>query len=303
MKKALFLTTALLVCVSALAEDACDKLGWQLAVHAYTFRKFSIFEAMDKTAALGFKYFSLSGGVSLDGSNSLKTVELSDKDAQAIRKAAAAKGLKLVNIGVVQLPADEAESRKVFEFAKKMGIDTLVAEPKPEAMDTVEKLCKEYNIKVGIHNHPKPSFYWNPDTVLAAVKGRSPLLGACADTGHWMRSGLDPVECLKKLEGRIICLHFKDLVADESKPQTDSASAQNKSKNKKKSESKPMHDVPWGTGVGNAKAMMAELQRQHFHGAFCVEYEYHWDNSAPEVGECAKFFNATAAVLASSAKP
>jgi len=272
------------------------RLGWQMAIHAYTFRRFSIYECIDKTAALGLKYMSLSGNVSLDGTNSVKTVELSDQDAQAIRDAATAKNIKLVNIGVVVLPPDEAKSRKVFEFARKMGIDTLVAEPEPAALDTVEKLCKEYHIKVGIHDHPKPSHYWNPDTVLEAVKGRTLLMGACADTGHWLRSGLDPVECLKKLDGRVICLHFKDLVPEPPKAQ-DQAPATGK---KKKSESKAMHDVPWGTGVGNLKAQMAELKRQHFHGAFCVEYEYHWENSMPEIAECVKFFNATCAELANT---
>ena len=184
MKKLSLFTVASLTCACVLAQDsakassAADKLGWQMAIHAYTFRKFSIFECIDKTAALGLKYMSLSGSVSLDGSNSVTTVNLSDKDAEAIQKAVAAKGLKLVNIGVVKLPPDEAESRKVFEFAKKMGIDTLVAEPEAAALDTVEKLCKEYNIKVAIHDHPKPSHYWNPDTVLEAVKGRTPLMGA-----------------------------------------------------------------------------------------------------------------------------
>ena len=212
---------------------------------------------------------------------------------QTILKQTDAAGIKLVNIGVVQLPADEAQSRKVFEFAKKAGIDTLVAEPEPDALDTVEKLCKEYNIKVAIHDHPRPSHYWNPETVLAAVKGRTPLMGACADVGHWVRSGLDPVECLKKLDGRIICLHFKDLVPDEPV-----SGAAKPAVPPKADAAKKMHDVPWGTGQSHAKAMMAELKRQHFHGAFCVEYEYHWSNSVPEIAECVKFFNATAAELA-----
>ena len=302
MRKLALLTLSIVACTSVLGQDAtsssgaADKLGWQLAIHAYTFRKFSIFQCIDKTAALGLKYMSLSGSVSLDGSNSVTTVNLSDKDAQAIKDAATAKGLTLVNIGVVKLPPDEAESRKVFEFAKKMGIDTLVAEPEPAALDTVEKLCKEYNIKVAIHDHPRPSRYWNPDTVAEAIKGRTPLMGACADTGHWLRSGLDPVECLKKLEGRVICLHFKDLVPEEPKAQANAAGTGKK----KKSESRAMHDVPWGTGVGNIKAQMAELKRQHFHGAYCVEYEYHWENSMPEIAECVKFWNATCAELVES---
>jgi sugar phosphate isomerase/epimerase len=301
MRKLKVFTVAALVGACVLAQDtakaasAADELGWQMSIHAYTFRKFSIFECIDKTAALGLKHMSLSGSVSLDGTNSVSTVQLSDKDADVIKKAAADKGIKLVNIGVVTLPPDEAKSRKVFEFAKKMGIDTLVAEPEPAALDTVEKLCKEYNIKVAIHNHPKPNHYWSPETVLEAVNGRTPLMGACADTGHWLRSGLDPVECLKKLEGRVITLHFKDLVPDEPKAQ---AKAPATDKKKKQSESKAMHDVPWGTGVGNVKAQMAELKRQHFHGAFGVEYEYHWDNSMPEVAKCVTFFNATCEELA-----
>jgi sugar phosphate isomerase/epimerase len=302
MKKTLCLIAAVLLGGCATERPAptlsaaADQLGWQMAIHAYTFRKFSIFECIDKTAALGLHHLSLSGSVNLTGSNTVTTVNLSDQDAAAIQQAVAAKGIKLVNIGVVKLPPNEAESRKVFAFARKMGIDTLVAEPEAAALDTVEKLCKEYNIKVAIHNHPKPSRYWNPDTVLEAVEGRSPLMGACADTGHWLRSGLDPLQCLKKLQGRVICLHFKDLVPDDPNAQPQAAAAGKK----KKTEAKPMHDVPWGTGVGNAKAQMAELKRQGFRGAFGVEYEHNWDNSMPEIAECVKFFYATCAELAKS---
>lgn len=253
--------------------SSADKLGWQLAIHSYTFKKFSIFDAIDKSAALGVKYMSISGGVMLDDGKRVGTVNLTDEQRAAIDQKLKTDGFgNFVNIGVVQLSADEAKSRQVFEFAKKWGINVLVSEPPTNALDTVEKLCKEYNIKVAIHDHPKGhSIYWNPDAVLAAIKGRTPLMGACADVGHWVRSGLDPVECLKKLDGHIICLHFKDL--NEYGPGA--------------------HDVPWGTGVSNAKAMMEELKRQNFHGAFCVEYEYNWTNSSPEIAQCVKFFNKT----------
>jgi sugar phosphate isomerase/epimerase len=278
MKKLLLSVLGLQLACGAWAQTkidttSADKLGWQLAVHSYSFQKFPIFDAIDKSAAVGVKYMSISGSVILDGTNKVSTVTLSDAQREAIDQKLKADGFgNFVNIGVVQLPADEAKSRKVFEFAKKWGINILVSEPETNALDTVEKLCKEYNIKVAIHDHPKGhSIYWNPDAVLAAIKGRTPLMGACADVGHWMRSGLDPVECLKKLDGHIICLHFKDL--NEMGPKA--------------------HDVPWGTGVGKVKEMMTELKRQNFHGAFCVEYEYHWDNSSLEIAQCVKFFNAT----------
>ena len=280
MKKTLLLAllTSITCGISAqipATTSAADKLGWQLAIHSYTFKDFPIFEAIDKTSALGLKYMSISGSVNLGGTNKLRTTDLSEQAQQAIKDKLQAAGIvKLVNMGVVQLPPDEAKCRKVFEFARKFGIDTLVAEPPTASLDIVEKLCKEYNIKVAIHNHPENhSIYWNPDAVLAAIKGRTPLMGACADVGHWMRSGLDPVECLRKLDGHIICLHFKDV--NEATPKG--------------------FDVPWGTGIGQTKALMAELKRQHFHGAFCVEYEQsksNWKTSQPEIAQSISFFNA-----------
>jgi len=294
MKKTLLLAAVVLFAPWAMAdESAADKLGWKVAVHSYTFKNFSILDAIDKTAQTGAKFMSISGGVNMPDGAKFKRVEtpsLPDSDFAVIQAHLKAKGIntKFVNMGVVKPTADEAVSRKIFEGAKRLGIDVLVAEPEakkledlPKVMDVVEKLAKEYNIKVAIHNHPKPSFYWNPETVLAAVKGRSPLLGACCDVGHYVRSGLDPIECLKKMEGRIIALHFKDLVVG---------------KDAKGKEIK--HDVPWGTGKSNAKGMMQELKRQGFKGAFCIEYEYNWENSTPEIAECVKFFNATCAELA-----
>jgi sugar phosphate isomerase/epimerase len=297
MKTLLPLASALALLLPASAEDRspAGQLGWTLAVHSYTFQKFPIFEAIDKTAAVGAKHMSISGSVNLPGTDGKfkpsSTIGLSAGDFAAITERMKAKGLDttFVNMGVVKPGINEAESRKIFEGAKRLGISVLVAEPEVHdnpaelgpVMDVMEKLAKEYNIKVAIHNHPGPrNFYWNPDTVAAAVKGRSPLLGACADVGHWVRSGLDPVECLKKLEGRVIALHFKDL--SERGPKA--------------------HDVPWGTGISNAKAMLVELQRQKFQGAFCVEYEANWENSSPEIAKCVEWFNATCAELVAPAK-
>jgi sugar phosphate isomerase/epimerase len=295
--KPLFILALLLSASLVRAGDApagpspAEKLGWNLAMHSYTLNRFSIDEAIDKSASIGIHYMSVSGNINLTGTPKFKTIPtptLSDADLAAIRAHMKEKGIDptFVNMGVVHPSADESQCRALFEAAKRLGIDTLVAEPEaktmadlPKVMDVVEKMAVEFNIKVAIHNHPKPNFYWNPDTVLAAVKGRSPLLGSCADVGHWKRSGLDPVECLKKLDGRIITLHFKDLVKGDAPTENG------------------LHDVPWGTGTSNARAMLEELKRQHFKGAICIEYEYHWDNSIPEIAKCVTWFNQTCAEL------
>ncbi len=263
-----------------LAEGAphAEKLGWHLGCQAYSFNRYTFYEAIDKVASLGLHYIEAYPGQKLSQEQpELATNEsLSAKARQEIKQRLADKGVKLVNYGVCGLSADEAASRKTFEFAKDMGIETIVSEPGFDAFDTIEKLCEEFQINVAIHNHPKPSRYWNPDTVLEVCKGRSKRIGACADTGHWMRSELNPVEQLKKLEGRIISFHFKDL---------------NKFGG-------GAHDVPWGTGEGDAKAMLTEIHRQGIKAVFSIEYEHNWTSSLPEIAECVNYFNKVAAGLA-----
>jgi sugar phosphate isomerase/epimerase len=271
---ALWLTPAAL----AAEPDPVDRLGWQLGIHSYTFSHFSIFDAIDQTAALGLHAMSISGSVSLDGKHRVRTMDLAPKDWDAIAAKLSMAGIKLYNMGVVELPADETACRKVFEFARRVGLDTLVSEPEPAALDVVEKLCREYHLKVAFHNHPKPSRYWDPHTTLAAIRDRDPLLGVCADTGHWVRSGVDPVEALKLLSGRVLCFHLKD-VSDHT-PQA--------------------QDVPWGTGVGQVKEILAEARRQGFRGPFLAEHEAHMDNPMPDLIPSVAYFKACCAAIVGS---
>lgn len=252
--------------------------GWRLGVQAYTFNRFTFFEAVDKTASLGLDWIEAYPGQRL--SKDYPDARFDNAMSQELREAVKTKlreaGVRLVNYGVVSLPNDEAESRKVFEFARDMGIETIVSEPEEEALVMIDKLCQEYKIKMAIHNHPKPSHYWSPDVVLAAIEDRSEWIGANADTGHWMRSGVNPLEAIKKLEGRILSIHFKDL---------------------NEFGTLEAHDVIWGTGKGNFTELLAELHRQDYKGVFSIEYEYNWENSLPEIRPSVAFFNKVASSL------
>ncbi len=258
------------------ATDAYD--GWHLGSQAYTFNRFTFFEAIDKVASLGLDWIEAYPGQKLSSENPDITTgyTMPAEFRSKVREKLARAGVRLVNYGVVALPNDESECRKVFDFAKDMGIETIVSEPPEEAFGLIDKLCQEYKINVAIHNHPKPSKYWNPDKVLEVCKGTSKRIGACGDTGHWMRSGVNPIEALKKLEGRIISMHLKDLnefgVVEA-------------------------HDVPWGTGLADIKAVLTELDRQQFKGVFSIEYEYNWDNSVPDIRQCVAYFNKIAGQL------
>ena len=180
-------------------------------------------------------------------------------------------GVIPIAYGVVGLSKEEAESRKVFEFAKFFGIRVLNTES-VDALDTAEKLAKEYDIKVGIHNHPKrpdnPNYkVWDPNYILEVTKDRDPRMGACADTRHWVRSGLKPVECLRILKGRIVSSHLKDLHAPLPSG----------------------HDVPYGQGVSDVKGILDELKAQGFEGPISVEYEYKWEDNVGDAKACIDF--------------
>jgi sugar phosphate isomerase/epimerase len=143
-------------------------------------------------------------------------------------------------------------------------------------MDLMEKLCDEYRISLAIHNHPKlSSVYWNPAKIVEVTKGRSKRLGACCDTGHWVRSGLKPVDCLKVLEGRIISFHLKD-IADFGKLDAT--------------------EVPWGTGKSDIGGILREVHRQGVKPVFAIEYERQGD-TMPELQQCIAFYEKTAAEL------
>ena len=251
--------------------DEVKQGGFAIGCQAYTFNRFSVFEAIEKTEEAGGKVieFYPDQKLSKEEPNVKWGHNASDETIGKVKAKLAQHKIMAVNYGVVGNPKDEAGARKVFEFAKKMGLRAVTTES-TDAIDTIEKMVKEYDIMVGFHDHPRkadPNYrMWDPNYILSVVKDRDARIGSCADTGHWVRSNLKPVDCLKILKGRIISSHLKDLdkMGDG-------------------------HDVPYGTGVSDVKGILDELKSQGFQGNISIEYEYHWDNSLPEVKQCIDF--------------
>jgi sugar phosphate isomerase/epimerase len=268
------------------AADACplDKLGWQLAAQLYTFRRFSFYEALEMIDTLGVKHLEPCFFLRLDKDRpELKTnADLAPEVRKELKQRLADRKMHMTNF-YARLGSDEPAARSTFEFAKEMGVQSIVSEPPANALDLLEKLCDEYQINLAIHNHPKrankPEYEnWRPENVLAQCQGRSKRVGACCDTGHWVRSGLKPVDCLQVMEGRIISIHLKD-VGEWGKPAA--------------------RDVPLGTGLADYAAVLAELKRQGFRGVMSLEYEHDSPQLMQEVAECLSFVEETAKTLAS----
>ena len=255
------------------ALAAQEKLDWRLGITAYTFHKYTLFETIEKTEQVGLTYL---GGLSFQkvSQDIDKNFEagLSDEELKAIRLKLDDAGVRLLTHFYAQIPGDEAGCRRVFEFARKMGIETLISEPPLDALDQIETFCDAYDINLAIHNHgPEQSpDYWSPQAVMKVCQDRGPHIGVCADMGYWMRSGIDPVAAVKTIGKRLLVVQMHDL--NELSPQG--------------------HDVPWGTGAGRTEAFLDEVHRQGIRPKmFGLEYSYDWLDSMPEVTQSARFFD------------
>ena len=257
---------ALLLGVGSTPARAMDKIpdeykinGFAVGCQAWSFNKFTVKEAIELTHKAGGKVIEFFPGQKLSPENPKGfDHHASDEMIQQVKQWCKENDILPVNYGVVTVHGPEWDT--VFAFAKKMDLYGVTSEPAAADMDTIEQMVKKYDIHFCIHDHPKqaknPNYkFWDPNYVLSLVKDRDPRMGSCADTGHWLTSGVDPVEALKILKGRVMSSHLKD-----------------------RNQKGPVHeDVAWGTGVGDVKGVLAELKAQNFQGNIDIEFESHMD--------------------------
>lgn len=223
---------------------------WKLGVALWTFHTFNFPESLEKVDSAGLTYIEPNtfhkAGPDLKDSLIL---QLSPAGIGKLKSMIAQKGLVCESIYIVG-DSTLQSWKKQFDIAKQLGVRFVTTEPPLNMWDSIDSLAGAYGVKVAIHEHWKGmSHYWNPDTVLLAIKGH-PNFGACADLGHWPKSGIDPVEGVKKLGGHIIGVHLKD-IATFNDP--------------------TLKDVPVGTGAVNFPAVFEELKKQGFKGPIYIE--------------------------------
>lgn len=243
--------------------------NWKLGVQMWTFRLFTQQEALEKTETAGISFVEAFLGQTIDKtSKEVFDFNMPQAEREKVKALLKLHHIKIVAMGVIN-PANREDWIKAFDLAKEFGLSYITTEPKKTHWDLIDSLAGVYKIKIAIHEHPKPNAYWHPDSVLAAIKGHSNI-GACADLGHWARSGLNPVDCLKKLDGHIYGVHLKDIVTFDKKNAADTLV---------------------GKGVIEFAPIFAELKRQKFKGMFSIEHESNWENNLPDVIETLQFYN------------
>jgi sugar phosphate isomerase/epimerase len=165
------------------------------------------------------------------------------------------KGLVAYSFGVNQTSMDKEANRKLFEFAKLMGMKVIIVEPKNMAeWDNLEQLVKEYDIKLAIHNHGRGTVYGDPATVRKVLSERDRRIGVCLDIGHVVGAGFDAAEVFRSYGDRVYDMHFKDKTV-----QTDAAGKQT-----------PV-DTEIGKGDTKFPALFAEMKKSKWSGVLAIE--------------------------------
>jgi sugar phosphate isomerase/epimerase len=282
MRLLTLLALAAAACVSAdPIPESYRQNGWFVGAQAYTFNRFSAFEAIAKTKEAGGNVIEFYPGQTLKpGSKDKVHHTMSDAAFAELKAELDRQGVRAVNYGVVGAKNAE-EVNLIMAFAKKMGLYAVCTES-TEQIAAWEKAAIATDIKVAIHEHgtrigkdgkiDTKYKVWDPLYVLGVVESRDHRVGACADLGHWATSSLSSVWALKVLEGRIISVHLKDKSEFGHKGTV----------------------VVAGKGVVDVDGCLKELIRQKFDGHISIEHEADWNDSVPQVKDNIDFVKARA---------
>ena len=233
-----------------------DWRGLKMGVATYTLRGMKLEPAIAAIQRVGLTCASL------------KDIHLPMKSTPDERKAVAARfndaGITLLSCGVVRMENDEANLRNAFEYARDIGVGVIVCNFPPEALPALDKLVKEFDIKLAIHNHgPESKDFKSPYDSLAAAEKFDERIGLCIDVGHTARMNVDPAEAIRKCAKRLYDVHLKD-IADVTR--RDSM-------------------VEAGRGVINTRSILQALVDIKFTYHVGIEYEKDGKDPLPGLAE------------------
>ena len=230
--------------------------GLKAGVASYTLRKFSVDDTIKAIQKVGLKYVSI------------KDFHLPMKSTAEERRAVAAKfkagGITPMSCGNVAMQNDEANVRQAFEYARDIGIKVIVCSPDPDSMPILDKMVKEFDIKLAIHNHgPEDKRFPSPYDVWKAVEKYDPRIGLCIDVGHTARAKVNPAEAIIKCQARLYDMHVKDISSTEPNGST----------------------IEGGRGVLDLKSIVQAALKIKFSYLFSFEYEKDADDPVPGLAE------------------
>ncbi len=253
---------------AVLETSAADNgLPFTLGMASYTFRSFTLEQAIDMTKRVGLRRLTLKEMHLPLTSSDQEILAAADK----IRRA----GLELDACGVVYMKTAE-EVARAFAYARKAGMEMIVGGPEPAMLPIIERFVKETDINLAIHNHgPTDQSYPAPADAYKAVAGMDRRIGLCLDVGHTQRLGLDPAAQFTQCFDRVFDVHIKDVSAADVGGTT----------------------VEIGRGVVDIPKLLREAVRLKYARTFHFEHEKDEKDPLPGVAESVGYVRGVVAMI------
>jgi type 1 glutamine amidotransferase/sugar phosphate isomerase/epimerase len=207
------------------ATRAQETLGWRLGMDPRETPAQTLYQSIETASNSGLLF--VGGWSTQKVSSELAkdfTAALGDDELTQIRLKLDSAAVRLLNYHVPKLPDDDAECRRLFEFTRKMGIETLVVDSAPPALPAAEKLCDEFDMRLAIAGVPGGASSIQP--ALELCRDRSARIGISGDAGAWLQSGIDPVEAVRLAGPRLFRLDLTGLEIRSPEPQDGDRAAQ-----------------------------------------------------------------------------
>ena len=241
--------------------------GLKVGVASYSYRRLPLDACIKGIQRVALRFVSIKDfHLPLNSSS-----EMRKKVAGQFREA----GIEPISCGVITIKNDEKSARNAFEYARDIGVPTVVCAPDPDALPLCEKLVKEFDIRLAIHNHgPEAKHFKSPTETWTAIQSLDPRIGLCIDVGHTARAGEDPAQTIRSYHTRLYDCHFKDI-------------------NSPRGRNARVSEVEVGRGVLNIRAMLQALLDARYSHHVGFEHEKDENDPVPGLAESVGFTKGT----------
>ncbi len=242
------------------APETSEK--FKLGIAGYTFHKFDLQTTLETLQRCDVQYLCIK--------DFHLPVKSTDEEIAAFHKKCAEYGVKGYAVGPLYMKS-EKDIDKFFEYAKRVGVKTIVGVPEYDLLPYVDKKVKEYGFNYAIHLHgPDIDKFPDAEDVWEHTKDLDPRIGMCLDIGHDTRNGKDPVADLKKYHSRVFDIHLKDVTGA----------------------SKQGYSVEVGRGIIDFPAFVKMLRKVNYTGVVSLEHERNMGDPFMGIAESIGYFRA-----------
>ena len=184
-----------------------EKLGWRLSAQTGNASDSTLFDDVESASRLGLPYLSASDSQTVSKDFAKKfNPNLTDLELQAVRLKFEDAGVRLLTYTMKEVPNDQTAWRKMFEFGRKMGIETLICPLTPSAAAQVEPFCNEYHIQVALDDRREKAGVGSAS--LKATNKTGQGIGICVDLDEWQRASLNPVRAARDVKEKLIAVRL-----------------------------------------------------------------------------------------------